>query len=97
MASQAAVFAETIAAMKKAVKRKAYGTETSRALAACNHVLTISCYLDSDSDSSIEQLTNRGNKLRKKARYVHDGQLAPPTGPLVYRRVCNCLGIRSGC
>lgn len=28
MASQAAVFAETIAAMKKAVKRKAYGMET---------------------------------------------------------------------
>ncbi|KAG0649587.1 hypothetical protein D0Z07_3540 [Hyphodiscus hymeniophilus] len=65
MASQAAIFAATIAGMKKAVKRKAY---------------------DSDSDSSIENLTNRGNKLRKKARYVHEGQLAPPTGPVVYRR-----------
>lgn len=47
------------------------------------------CDADSDSDSSIEQLTNRGNKLRKKARYVHKGQLAPPTGPVVYRRVCH--------
>jgi hypothetical protein len=42
---------------------------------------------DSDSDSSIEHLTNRGNKLRKKARFVHEGQLAPPTGPLVYKKV----------
>ncbi|PMD48319.1 hypothetical protein L207DRAFT_505351 [Hyaloscypha variabilis F] len=65
MASQAALFSETIAAMKKAVKRKAY---------------------DSDSDSSIEQLTNRGNKLRKKARYIHEGQLALPSGPQVYKR-----------
>ncbi|RDW72024.1 hypothetical protein BP5796_08058 [Coleophoma crateriformis] len=65
MASQAAIFAETIAGMKRAAKRKAY---------------------ESDSDSSIEHLSNRGNKLRKKARYVHEGQLAPPTGPSVYRR-----------
>ncbi|KAL2063011.1 hypothetical protein VTL71DRAFT_6083 [Oculimacula yallundae] len=65
MATQAAIFAETIAGMKKAVKRKAY---------------------DSDSDSSIEHLTNRGNKLRKKARFIHEGQLAPPSGPQVYRR-----------
>lgn len=42
---------------------------------------------DSDSDSSIERLTNRGSKLRKKARFVHEGQLAPPNGPQVYKRV----------
>ncbi|KAK2626093.1 hypothetical protein QTJ16_004355 [Diplocarpon rosae] len=65
MASQAAIFAETIAGMKKAVKRKAY---------------------DSDSDDSIEHLTNRGSKLRKKARFAHEGQLAPPSGPQVYKR-----------
>ncbi|KAH7380854.1 RXT2-like protein [Cadophora sp. MPI-SDFR-AT-0126] len=65
MASQAAIFADTIAGMKRAVKRKAY---------------------DSDSDSSIENLTNRGNKLRKKARFIHEGQLAPPSGPQVYKR-----------
>lgn len=71
MASQAAIFAETIAGMKKAIKRKAY---------------------DSDSDSSIEYLTNRGHKLKKKARYVHEGQLAPPSGPLVYKRRINHAG-----
>jgi hypothetical protein len=33
-------------------------------------------------------VTNRGNKLRKKARYVREGKLAPPSGPEVYKRVC---------
>ncbi|EHK96858.1 hypothetical protein M7I_7399 [Glarea lozoyensis 74030] len=65
MASQAAIFAETIAGMKKAVKRKDY---------------------DSDSDDSIEELTNRGNKLKRKSRFVREGQLAPPSGPQVYRK-----------
>ncbi|RDL42015.1 Uncharacterized protein BP5553_01994 [Venustampulla echinocandica] len=65
MASQAIIFAETIAGMKRAVKRKSYGKMQI---------------------SSIEQLTNRGNKLRRRARFVHEGQLAPPTGPQVYKR-----------
>ncbi|KAB8289525.1 hypothetical protein EYC80_010684 [Monilinia laxa] len=71
MASQAAMIADTIVAMKRAVKRKAY---------------------ESDSDASIERLTNRGNKLRKRARYVHQGQLAPPTGPHVYRETIEHAG-----
>lgn len=71
MASQAAIFAETIAGMKRAVRRQDY---------------------DSDSDSSIEALTNRGNKLKRKARYVHQGQLAPPNGPPVYKRKINHAG-----
>ncbi|KUJ20573.1 uncharacterized protein LY89DRAFT_715948 [Mollisia scopiformis] len=71
MMSQAEIFAEAIVGMKKALKRKAY---------------------DSDSDSSIEQLTNRGNKLRKKARFVHEGQLAPPSGPNVYKRTIDHAG-----
>ncbi|KAF8867254.1 hypothetical protein BDZ45DRAFT_734520 [Acephala macrosclerotiorum] len=71
MLSQAEIFAEAIMGMKKALKRKAY---------------------DSDSDSSIEQLTNRGNKLRKKARFVHEGQLAPPSGPNVYKRTIEHAG-----
>jgi len=86
MASQAIIFAETIAAMKKAVKRKAYGANLSTS-APSDHLANSDHYADSDSESSIEQLTNRGNKLRKKARFVHEGQLAPPTGPNVYRRV----------
>ena len=86
MATQAAIFAETIAGMKKAVKRKAYGTVRSYCEPQTS-LLILFYDADSDSDSSIEQLTNRGNKLRKKARFVHEGQLAPPTGPQVYKRV----------
>lgn len=90
MASQLALFAETIASMKKAVKRKAYGGRSPMARPVYDILLTIDCCPDSDSDSSIEQLTNRGNKLRKKARYVRGGQLAPPNGPQVYKRVRDC-------
>lgn len=90
MASQAVIFAETIAGMKRAIKRKAYGMYYPSLESI--HLLLISLsLLDSDSDSSIEHLTNRGNKLKKKARYVHEGQLAPPSGPLVYKRVCDSI------
>ncbi|KAL9585860.1 MAG: hypothetical protein Q9212_001262 [Teloschistes hypoglaucus] len=40
----------------------------------------------SDSDESIDRSTNRGNKLKRKARYVHEGQLDRPNGPKVYKR-----------
>ncbi|POS80936.1 hypothetical protein DHEL01_v200654 [Diaporthe helianthi] len=36
---------------------------------------------ESDSDSEIQQTTNRGNKLKKRARFVRQGKLGPPTGP----------------
>ncbi|CAG8950642.1 hypothetical protein HYFRA_00002851 [Hymenoscyphus fraxineus] len=65
MATQQAMFSETIAGMKKALKRKSY---------------------DSDSDSSIEEMTNRGNKLKKRSRFVHEHQLAAPTGPQAYKK-----------
>lgn len=40
---------------------------------------------ESDSDSEIQQTTNRGNKLKKRARFVRQGKLGPPTGPSVYK------------
>jgi hypothetical protein len=43
--------------------------------------------LESDSEESVDMVTNRGNKLRKKARYVREGKLAPPSGPEVYKKV----------
>jgi hypothetical protein len=66
MASQQILFAETIAGMKKAFKRKSY---------------------ESDSDSEIESYSNRGNKLKKKARFVRQGQLVPNNGPSSYKEV----------
>ncbi|KAH6696807.1 RXT2-like protein [Plectosphaerella plurivora] len=71
MASQQVLFGETIAAMKKAIKRTAY---------------------ESDSDDEIEHYTNRGNKLKKRALFAHQGQLIPPSGPEVYRQNIDYAG-----
>lgn len=73
MATQHILFAETIAGMKKAFKRRAY---------------------DSDSDSEIEHYSNRGQKLKKKGRFAHKGQLVPPSGPSAYKEELDYAGVR---
>ncbi|KAF4449714.1 hypothetical protein F53441_7051 [Fusarium austroafricanum] len=73
MASQQILFAETIAGMKKAFKRKSY---------------------ESDSDSEIESYSNRGNKLKKQARFARQGQLVPNNGPSSYREYVEYAGVR---
>jgi hypothetical protein len=40
---------------------------------------------ESDSDDDVSYHGNRGQKLKKRARFVHEGQLAPPSGPDAYR------------
>jgi hypothetical protein len=70
---QQALIAETVIAFRKALKRKAY---------------------ESDSDSSIEHNTNRGHKLKKRARFVKQGRLAPSTGPAAYKEVAEHAGFR---
>jgi hypothetical protein len=47
----------------------------------------IPCALESDSDSEVDYHGNRGRKLKKGARFAHEGQLAPPSGPELYREV----------
>lgn len=47
---------------------------------------------DSDSDSSIGRPTNRGNKLKKKARFVKQGRLTSATGPAAYREIADHAG-----
>ena len=47
----------------------------------------MSAFLASDSDDSIQRPTNRGNKLKRKAEYVHEGQLDRPNGLKVYKKV----------
>ncbi|KAK2002321.1 hypothetical protein LX36DRAFT_652377 [Colletotrichum falcatum] len=71
MATQQILFAETVAAMKKALKRKSY---------------------ESDSDDEIDHYGNRGHKLKKRALFSHQGQLAPPSGPEVYNEVIDYAG-----
>ncbi|KAF4979679.1 hypothetical protein FZEAL_4170 [Fusarium zealandicum] len=73
MASQQILFAETIAGMKKAFKRKSY---------------------ESDSDSDIENYSNRGHKLKKRARFAHQGQLVPTNGPSSYKEHVEYAGVR---
>lgn len=45
------------------------------------------CVLESDSDSEVGHHGNRGHKLQKGARFARQGQLAPPSGPELYREV----------
>lgn len=73
MATQQVLFAETIAGMKKAFKRKAY---------------------ESDSDSEIEKYGNRGQKLKRKARLSHRGQLVPADGIGSYNESVEYAGVR---
>ncbi|KAK3343061.1 RXT2-like protein [Neurospora tetraspora] len=40
---------------------------------------------ESDSDSSIDHNTNRGYKLKKRARFVKQGRLANSNGPAAYK------------
>ncbi|KJX93806.1 hypothetical protein TI39_contig4251g00010 [Zymoseptoria brevis] len=63
-------FADTIASMKLALKRRAD---------------------DSGSDSGIQQRTNRGNKLKRRARNVQEHRL-DDTGGLNWRRPVNHAG-----
>ncbi|KAF7544484.1 hypothetical protein G7Z17_g9902 [Cylindrodendrum hubeiense] len=42
---------------------------------------------ESDSDSEIDSYSNRGQKLKKRARFAHKGQLVPTNGPSSYREV----------
>ncbi|KAL2197861.1 RXT2-like protein [Corynascus similis CBS 632.67] len=68
---QQAMILDTILALKRTLKRKAY---------------------DSDSDSSIDQTTNRGNKLKKRARFVHQGRLTSSMGPAAYKEIAEHAG-----
>jgi hypothetical protein len=42
---------------------------------------------ESDSDDAIDRSGNRGYKLKKRARFTRQGQLAPPSGPQAYKEV----------
>ncbi|PSR76631.1 RXT2-like protein [Coniella lustricola] len=50
--------------------------------------------IESDSDSEIQAPTNRGNKMKQKAKFVREGKLGPPTGPAVYKEVVEHTGYR---
>ncbi|EWZ87908.1 hypothetical protein FOWG_09574 [Fusarium oxysporum f. sp. lycopersici MN25] len=94
MASQQILFAETIAGMKKAFKRKSYGTEISLRLSRWRDWQLTIHPTESDSDSEIESYSNRGNKLKKQARFARQGQLVPNNGPSSYKEYVEYGGVR---
>jgi len=49
---------------------------------------------ESESDSEVEHHGNRGQKFKKRSRFVHEGQLAPPSGPEMYREMIDHAGYR---
>ncbi len=77
-----------IGGMKEAVKRSADGEYCSPILSYASRANPMSSA--SDSEESVQQITNRSNKLKKKAKFVHEGQLGLPNGPQVYKKV-SCL------
>jgi hypothetical protein len=97
MATQQILFAETIAGMKKAFKRKAYGEKPADMTDFCaaDPRLTKNSAAESDSDSEIESFTNRGHKLQKRARFAHKGQLAPTAGPSAYKEVRSLVSLQN--
>ncbi|KAI9655061.1 MAG: hypothetical protein M1829_000694 [Trizodia sp. TS-e1964] len=48
--------------------------------------LSVGAESGSESDSSIQGPSNRGNKLKRKARFVHEGQMDGTIGPRAYKR-----------
>lgn len=89
---QQVLFAETVAGMKKALKRRAYGTyslgEGSQSLLCWRQTANRVLLTDSDSDSDVDNKGNRGQKLKKRARFARRGQLVPTIGPSSYKEVC---------
>lgn len=102
MATQQAMIAETIRSMKLALRRTADGKLLclirSTAVTQSKHMLIQST--DSDSDTYAANHSNRGNKLKRSARFVHEGRL-DTTGGRSYRKVSRqsssspCLGTNS--
>ncbi|KAH7312413.1 RXT2-like protein [Stachybotrys elegans] len=49
---------------------------------------------ESDSDSEIDNYSNRGHKLKRRARFAHKGQLVPSSGPSSYKEIVEYAGVR---
>ncbi|KAA8632132.1 hypothetical protein SMACR_07905 [Sordaria macrospora] len=98
---QQAIIMDTIVSIRKTLKRKAYGKLNSpfpdiMALLLFAFPMTNHGHhppsTESDSDSSIDHNTNRGYKLKKRARFVKQGRLANSNGPAAYKEVVEHAG-----
>lgn len=89
MPPQHVEIAETLAAVKRALKREREGEETSNCLpsSSSTRVANISPH-SAPTPQPIAAASNRGNKLEPGAKYVHEGALAFMNGSDVYKQVC---------
>jgi hypothetical protein len=88
MPSQQADIVETIAALKRALKLRSDGQKIPIRLQDLKEyrLLTFSPH-PAPSTQPITAASNRGNKLKQGAKYVHEGALTFMRGPDVYKQV----------
>lgn len=89
MAAQQIQIAETIRAMKLALKRRPDGS--SRSVAECQCQPLTKYLLDVEDDDSAPAHTNRGNKLKRRSQFAREGRL-DTSGGTAYRRQVNHAG-----
>lgn len=90
MAPQHVEIAETLAAVKRALRRGKEGQQCPRKLHSFRSehcMLTLSPH-PAPIAQPITAASNRGKKLEQGAKYVHEGSLSFTHGPDVYKQVC---------
>lgn len=86
MARQEDLFVETIMSMKRALRRNDDGQSPLKCVSSAAVYSWLD--IDSESDESINRASNRGNKLKRKAKYVEEGRLDLANGVRAYHKVC---------
>lgn len=87
MATQAALIADTIVGMKRALRRERDGELLYPISGNQISSLTSSPRADNGPDDPITQPTNRGNKMRANAKYVREGAMGYINAEEFYREV----------
>lgn len=90
MPSQQVEIAEAIAGIKRALKRERERMANYRILSSSEFYCTDCGSLHAaPSDQPAVGASNRGNKLKQGAKYIHEGSLTYASGPEIYREVGN--------
>jgi RXT2-like, N-terminal len=95
MPSQQVEVHEAIAGIKRALKREREGLNFH--LFSFENQFTDGAPLHpAPSDQPVLTASNRGNKLRQGAKFVHEGSLIHVSGPEVYKQVRKFLAGHAG-
>lgn len=91
MATQAALIADTIIGMKRALRRehdgKSFYSPQNRIALHCSLLMSSFSRLDSGPDDPITQPTNRGNKMHANAKFVSEGAMGYINAEEFYKEV----------